>query len=161
MIFCVCFFPVLLLSLLPTASTAPAPAPFRQEDDLGAGVSDVLLVETIPPTRDESSSQPPLLRFVRSAWQQSMQWHPTEKPRGYRPRGCYKRYDRRHRRWMRRACHYNQAGRNRRRRTTTTTTTTSTTPEPPTVPPKSQTKKRCFKRYHKKYKKYVTRCVYW
>ena len=106
---------------------------------------------------DVSSSQ----RFVRSAWQQSMQWHPTEKPRGYRPRGCYKRYDRRHRRWMRRACHYNQAGRNRRRRTTTTTTTTSTTPEPPTVPPKSQTKKRCFKRYHKKYKKYVTRCVYW
>ena len=151
---------------------------FIASDDLGAETSKDLLSENIQPTtigryvckcsrphlnfhfpseRDDSSTWPPLLRFARSAWQQSMQWHPTE-----RPQGCHKRYDRRHRRWMRRACHYNSTRRRRRRRQpTTTTTTTTTTPGPPTPAPTARTKKRCFKRYHKKYKKYVTKCVYW
>jgi len=155
------WFPILLLSLLPIVSSAPTPSPVKQRDNLGAEISDVLLIEeTIPPwgvIDESSSSQPPHLRFARSPWQQSMQWHPTENPR----RGCYKRYDKRHRRWMRRACHYNSTSAIRRRRTTTTTTTTTTTPGPPTAPPKPRTKKRCFKRYHKKYKKYVSRCVYW
>jgi len=152
------YLPVLLLSIIPMASTAPAPSPLRQEDDLGAQISEVLLVETISAPRDESSSQSPLLRLERSPWQQSMQWHPTTQPRR-----CYKRYNRRQRRWMKRACHFSQAerARRRRRRRTTTTTTTTTTPGPPTSPPTPRTKKRCFKRFHKKYKKYVTRCVYW
>jgi len=154
------WIPVLLLSLLPIVSSAPTmvatSTPKIQNGNLGAGILEVLLKDAIKP-KDELSSPPPLLRYVRSAWQQSMQWRPTESPR----RGCYKRYDRRQRRWMRRACHYQSTRRRRRRRTTTTTTTTTTTPGPTTDPPKPRTKKRCFKRYHKKYKKYVTRCVYW
>jgi len=163
MIVCNWFPPILLLSLLPIISTAPTPLTAKQKDNLGAEISDVLLLEEtiIPPwerTDDESSSsQPPQLRVARSPWQQSMQWHPTER---LKPRGCYKRYDRRYRRWMRRACHY-QSSTVPRRRTTTTTTTTTTTPGPPTAPPTPKRKKRCFKRYHKKYKKYVSRCVYW
>jgi len=51
MIVCNWFPPILLLSLLPIVSAAPTPSTVKQKDNLGAEISDVLLVEEtiIPP----------------------------------------------------------------------------------------------------------------
>ena len=97
------------------------------------------------------------MRWPRSAWQPSVQWRPTQKPRKI----CAKRYDKRRRKWMRRSCHYRERRERRRlRRITTTTTTTTTTTRKPVLVEKPRYK-RCFKRYNKKHKKYITRCTYW
>ena len=100
-----------------------------------------------PPT----SELPPRPR--RSPYQPSVQWNP-HKPTP--KNGCFKRYNKRLKRWMRRSCHFKSK---KRKTTTTPATTTTTTVSPPSAVPRN--KKKCYKRYNGRIKKYITKCSYW